>query len=151
MIKITEKYYIDTDKYNWILCEKHIVTEKEAENRKNAQAGDIEYKNISYHMSLEQLLTSFLEKHKRAIAKEYDLKGYIQELKHMQEDFLKQIKKIKEVEQLEDTYKKILYEIVNHYTKEGQVGQAIEEMAELIVELNKNINRRQRKYNRNKR
>lgn len=35
----------------------------------------------------------------------------------------------------------ILYKIVAHYTKEQQVGQAIEEMGELIVELNKNINR----------
>ena len=95
MIKITDKYYIDTDKYNWTLCEKHIVTEKEAEKRKNAQPGDIEYKTISHHMNLEQLLISLLEKHKRAIAKECDLKEYIQELKYMQEDFLKQIKDIK--------------------------------------------------------
>lgn len=24
MIKITDKYYADNDKYNWILCKKHI-------------------------------------------------------------------------------------------------------------------------------
>ena len=33
-------------------------------------------------------------------------------------------------------YYEILYKIVAHYTKEQQVGQAIEEMGELIVELN---------------
>ena len=56
MIKITEKYYADKDKYNWILCEKHVINEKEAKKSKNVQAGNIEYKNISYHMTLEQLL-----------------------------------------------------------------------------------------------
>lgn len=91
MIKITDKYYADNDKYNWILCEKHIVTEKEAEKRKNINAGDIEYKNISYHMNLEQLLISLLENHKRGIAKECNLKDYIQELKYMQDEFIKQI------------------------------------------------------------
>ena len=96
MIKITDKYYADNDKYNWILCEKHIVTEKEAEKRKNINAGDIEYKNISYHMNLEQLLTSLLENHKRGIAKECNLKDYIQELKYMQDEFIKQIVNIKE-------------------------------------------------------
>lgn len=97
MIKITDKYYADNDKYNWILCEKHIVTEKEAEKRKNINAGDIEYKNISYHMNLEQLLTSLLENHKRGIAKECNLKEYIQELKYMQDDFIKQIANKSEV------------------------------------------------------
>lgn len=94
MIKITEKYYADSDKYNWILCEKHIVTEKEAKKRKNANVGDVEYKNISYHMNLEQLLTSLLEKHKKGIAKECNIADYIKELKFMQEDFIKQIKNI---------------------------------------------------------
>lgn len=97
MIKITDKYYADNDKYNWILCEKHIVTEKEAEKRKNINAGDIEYKNISYHMNLEQLLISLLENHKRGIAKECDLKEYIQELKYMQDDFIRQIANKSEV------------------------------------------------------
>ena len=98
MIKITDKYYADNDKYNWILCKKHIVTESEAQKRKDAQAGDIEYKNISYHINLEQLLTSLLEKHKKSIAKECNLKEYIQELKYIQEDFIKQIKNIGVIE-----------------------------------------------------
>lgn len=92
MIQITDKYYAEADKYCWTLLEKHIVTETEAEKRKNAVAGDIEYKNISYHMNLEQLLTSLLEKHKKGISKECNLKEYIQELKVMQEDFINQIK-----------------------------------------------------------
>lgn len=36
---------------------------------------------------------------------------------------------------------KILKMIIEKYGKNKQVGQAIEEMAELTVELNKNINR----------
>lgn len=95
MIKITDKYYIDTDKYNWILIEKHIVTEKEVENRKKVKAGDVECKIISYHITLQQLLISLFEKHKKSIAKECDLKEYIEELKYMQEDFLKQVENIK--------------------------------------------------------
>lgn len=36
---------------------------------------------------------------------------------------------------------KILKRIIGKYGKNKQVGQAIEEMAELTIELNKNINR----------
>lgn len=36
---------------------------------------------------------------------------------------------------------KILKRIIEKYGKHKQVGQAIEEMAELTIELNKNINR----------
>lgn len=35
----------------------------------------------------------------------------------------------------------IINQLINKYGKEKQIGQVIEEMAELIVELNKNINR----------
>lgn len=41
----------------------------------------------------------------------------------------------------EEKYIKIIKDIVNKYSKEEQVMQTIEEMAELTVELNKNINR----------
>lgn len=94
MIQITDKYYAEADKYCWTLLKKHIVTEAEAKKRKNAVAGNIEYKNISYHMNLEQLLTSLLEKHKKGIAKECNLEKYIQELKVMQEAFIKQVKEM---------------------------------------------------------
>lgn len=36
---------------------------------------------------------------------------------------------------------KILKKIIEKYGKNKQIGQAIEEMAELTIELNKNINR----------
>lgn len=42
---------------------------------------------------------------------------------------------------LDKRYIDIIVKIVQTYSKEKQVGQAIEEMAELTVELNKNINR----------
>lgn len=97
MLKITDKYYADTDKYNWILCKKHIVTESEAKKRKNVNVGDIEYKSISYHSTLEQLLIKLYEKYKKSIAKECNLQEYIKELKYMQEDFINQIKNIEKV------------------------------------------------------
>lgn len=42
---------------------------------------------------------------------------------------------------LDKKYIEVITEIITHYGKEKQVGQAIEEMAELTIELNKNINR----------
>jgi len=93
MIKITEKYYVDTDKYNYILLEKHIVTKSEAENSKNKNMGDIEYKTLGYYISLEQLLISLWEKHKRSISKEIDLQEYVDKLEKMQNTFLAKLRK----------------------------------------------------------
>lgn len=42
---------------------------------------------------------------------------------------------------LDEKYIKIIKEIINHYGKEKQVLQSIEEMSELTKELLKNINR----------
>lgn len=42
---------------------------------------------------------------------------------------------------LSDRYIKIIQDIINHYKKEDQVLQAVEEMSELTKELIKNINR----------
>jgi NTP pyrophosphatase (non-canonical NTP hydrolase) len=50
-------------------------------------------------------------------------------------------KRMEKMKTLDKRYIDIISKIVQTYSKEKQVGQAIEEMAELIVELNKNINR----------
>lgn len=42
---------------------------------------------------------------------------------------------------LSEKYIKIIQDIINHYKKEDQVLQAVEEMSELTKELIKNINR----------
>lgn len=42
---------------------------------------------------------------------------------------------------LSERYIKIIQDIINHYKKEDQVLQAVEEMSELTKELIKNINR----------
>lgn len=97
MIKITDKYYADNDKYNWILIEKTILTEEQAKKRKDAKPGDEELKIVSYHMNLEQLLTSLYEKHKKKIGKNTDLKSYIDELHFLQEDFINKIKNIEKI------------------------------------------------------
>lgn len=100
MIKITEKYYVDTDKYNYILLEKHIVTKSEAENSKNKNVGDIEYKTLGYYNNLEQLLIKLWDKHKRSITKELNLQEYVEKLEKMQNTFLAKLKKsLKEQEE----------------------------------------------------
>lgn len=42
---------------------------------------------------------------------------------------------------MNEKYERILEKIINHYSKEQQVIQSIEEMSELTKELTKNINR----------
>lgn len=94
MIKITEKYYADTDKYNWILVEKHKITKNE--KVKNHKVGDIVYRKISYYMNLQSLLNSLNQKRKRKLPKNCDLTEFIQRLEKDQEDFLKIINKMLE-------------------------------------------------------
>lgn len=95
MMHIINDYYVTTDNYNWILCKKHIVTEEEASIRKKAKAGDIEYRHVSYHASLENLLIKIFTVYKKEIASQsVNIKEYIKELEYMQKDFIKQIKNI---------------------------------------------------------
>lgn len=95
MLKITDKYYADTDAYNWILVEKNIITEAQAAKRKKVQAGDVEYKTLGYYKNLQNLLTRLFEKHKKSVVKECNLTEYIEELKELQNYFLNEIKNIK--------------------------------------------------------
>lgn len=57
MLKINEKYYLDSDKLQYILLEKSIVVKKESEN-----CGKEIFKNIGYYGTLESLKKSLLEK-----------------------------------------------------------------------------------------
>ena len=67
MLKITDKYYIDEDKYNYILLEKHIITEAEAEKRKNAVAGEEEFKPIGYFATVSSALRKLFEIKKKKL------------------------------------------------------------------------------------
>ena len=69
IMEIIDDFYVGNDKYNWILMKKHIVTEDEASKRKNAKVGDIEYKHISYHNSLENVLRKLFEMYKKKKSK----------------------------------------------------------------------------------
>lgn len=92
VMQITDDYYVTTDKYNWILLKKHIVTEKEAEKRKNVVAGDVEYRHVSYHSSLENTLRCLIEKYNKKKSKEYKhIKDYISALEAIHEKVEKQL------------------------------------------------------------
>lgn len=94
MIKIIDNYYAEADTRCWVLLEKHVVTKEEAENRKNVQEGDIEYKQLTYHTNLINLLEYLFEKYKKMISKKGDLKSYIDELNFLQQDFIAKINKM---------------------------------------------------------
>ena len=97
MLKITEKYYLETDKYNWTLWEKHIVTEKEAEKSKNNNAGDEIYRNPTFHSSLTNLLIYLLERKQKDVANvSKDIKDLTENLKEMQQSFINDLKIILE-------------------------------------------------------
>ena len=49
MIKITDEYYADADKYNWILYKKHIITEQEALKSKDKKAEASGQKPLQKH------------------------------------------------------------------------------------------------------
>lgn len=97
MLKITEKYYLETDKYNWTLWEKHIVTEKEAEKSKNNNAGDTIYRNPTFHSSLTNLLIYLLERKQKDMASvSENINELVKNLKEMQVAFIKDLKIILE-------------------------------------------------------
>lgn len=57
MIKINEKYYIDSDSLQYILIEKTTVQKEDSKNY-----GKEIFKNIGYYGTLESLKKSLLEK-----------------------------------------------------------------------------------------
>ena len=57
MIKIDEKYYLDSDSVQYILMEKSIVTKEDSKN-----CGKEVFKNIGYYGTLEHLKVALLEK-----------------------------------------------------------------------------------------
>lgn len=97
MIQITDKYYFDTDKYNYILYKKHIVTESEAMKRKDAQVGAEEFKPITYHSSLQNLLLKVRDLNNKNISLDTDLATYIRILDEKDIELLNQISKYMEV------------------------------------------------------
>lgn len=97
MIKITDEYYADADKYNWILYKKHIITEQEALKSKDKKAGDAEYKPLTYHANLQNVLKKVMDFKQKNLRICQDLNAYYNRLEQLQNEFLEQIKNLKEV------------------------------------------------------
>lgn len=97
MLKITEDYYTDADKYNWILYKKHIITEEEALKSQEKQAGDIEYKPLTYHANIQNVLKKVMDIKQKNLRVCKDLNEYYQKLNELQNKFIQEIKNIKEV------------------------------------------------------
>lgn len=57
MLKITNRYYLDTDSCNYILMEKTIVQKEDSKNY-----GKEVFKNIAYYGSVESLYKGIIEK-----------------------------------------------------------------------------------------
>lgn len=57
MLKINEKYYLDSDSLQYILIEKSVVQKEDSENY-----GKETFKNVGYYGTLELLKQSLLEK-----------------------------------------------------------------------------------------
>lgn len=97
MIKITEEYYTDTDRYNWILYKKHIITESEALKSKNKHEGDIEYKPLTYHSTLQNVLKKVMDFNQKKLSVCNSLEEYCNKLDALQDEFIKSIQNMKEV------------------------------------------------------
>lgn len=57
MIKITDKYFLDSDSCNYILLEKSIIQDEKSKNY-----GKESFKNIGYYGSVESLYNGIIEK-----------------------------------------------------------------------------------------
>lgn len=57
MLKITDKYYLDSDNCNYILIEKTIVQKEDSKN-----LGKEVFKNIAYYGNIESLYKGIIEK-----------------------------------------------------------------------------------------
>ena len=57
MLKINEKYYIDSDSCNYILLEKNVVQDEKSKNY-----GKEVYKNVAYYGNLKSLYNGLIEK-----------------------------------------------------------------------------------------
>jgi hypothetical protein len=101
MLKINDKYYIDADNYNYILTKKHIITEAEASKRKNAVAGTEEFKNISYHPTIE--------KRKIFIGTNMSLESYMKDLERFKNELDNTVEKACE------EWRKVVKENGNEY------------------------------------
>lgn len=81
MIKITDKYYLDTDSCNYILIERSIVKDEKSKNY-----GKEVFKNIAYFGSIENLYNGIIE---REIKENVELLNNIEKVIELKEEILR--------------------------------------------------------------
>ena len=81
MLKINEKYYIDSDSCNYILLEKNIVKDEKSKNY-----GKEVYKNVAYYGNVNSLYNGLIEKE---IKENVELLNNIEKIIELKEEMLK--------------------------------------------------------------
>jgi hypothetical protein len=81
MLKINEKYYIDSDSCNYILLEKSIVKDEKSKNY-----GKEVYKNVAYYGNVNSLYNGLIEKE---IKENVELLNNIEKIIELKEEMLK--------------------------------------------------------------
>ena len=81
MLKIEEKYYIDSDSCNYILLEKSIVQDEKSKNY-----GKEVYKNVAYYGNVKSLYNGLIEKE---IKENVELLNNIEKIIELKEEMLK--------------------------------------------------------------
>ena len=81
MLKINEKYYIDSDSCNYILLEKNIVKDQKSKNY-----GKEVYKNVAYYGNVNSLYNGLIEKE---IKENIELLNNIKKIIELKEEMLK--------------------------------------------------------------
>lgn len=95
MVKITDKYYVETDKYNWILKEMREATKKEIEKGDNIINGSLICKDQTYHATIITTLEYLFERRTKDIANECEtIEEYIKKTTKMKKEFSEQLKDI---------------------------------------------------------
>lgn len=84
MLKINEKYYIDTDKCNYILLEKSIIQDEKSKNY-----GKEVYKNVAYYGSVNSLYAGLIEKE---IKENIELLNNIDKIIQLKDELLKVVR-----------------------------------------------------------
>ncbi len=81
MLKINEKYYIDSDSCNYILLEKSVIQDKKSKNY-----GKEVYKNVAYYGNVKSLYNGLIEKE---IKENIELLNNIEKIIELKEEMLK--------------------------------------------------------------
>lgn len=97
MMKITDKYYIETDKYNWILKERHVVTKEEVSKNEKLTEGEEIFRDPTYHSTVEHTLEYLYERRQKDIASESKtIEEFINKVNKMKKEFCGELKTIVE-------------------------------------------------------